>query len=711
MKQKRRRKRGKTAKKPRVDPKSSPSTSAPKWSLWKYGLFLVAATAGILVVLEGVLAFAGVRPALQDEDPYVGFSSRIPLFVSERDDDGVEYLVTAPNKQPIFNPQRFPRAKAPNTHRVFCVGGSTTFGKPYDDPTSFCGWLRAMLPEADPTRQWEVINAGGISYASYRVVTLMEELIAHEPDLFIVYTGQNEFLEQRTYGGSGAGAVRAVRGALSHTRTFTLAKRAQERVSGRSAPLKDAQNMLPAEVDTILDHSVGPEAYHRDDKLRDQILEHFAYNLNRMVDVARSVDAEIVFVVPGSNLRDCAPFKSEHGGGLGPGDVDQWNAMFQQAENDYRAGRFDKALELLDEATCLNPRHAGAHFLRGRALWELGRFDDAEEAFVLARDEDVCPLRALTLMGEMVGQVAEERGAPLADFEALAETLSDHDMPGDDVFLDHVHPTIESHRQLALALLGTMKEQGILEPAPTWDAGAIERVRVDVESQLDEMAHGIALRNLARVIGWAGKQAEAREIALKAVEMAPTDAEAYFVVAVNAENLGRKDEAERYYRLAMHTELDQKIALFRNVVETESADARTHYDLGAALVMSGELEGVQEYFREALRLDPKFVPALDGLAWILATHPDKKQQDVPEAIELAKRAVELTQSRNASTLDTLAMAHAMAGNFDQAVPLAQQALELATAHRSRHVRAIQTRLSLYQRAGQRQRVTVPAPGG
>ena len=28
----------------------------------------------------------------------------------------------------------------------------------------------------------------------------MEELAAFEPDAFVVYTGQNEFLEQRTYG-------------------------------------------------------------------------------------------------------------------------------------------------------------------------------------------------------------------------------------------------------------------------------------------------------------------------------------------------------------------------------------------------------------------------------------------------------------------------------------------------------------------------------
>jgi tetratricopeptide (TPR) repeat protein len=180
---------------------------------------------------------------------------------------------------------------------------------------------------------------------------------------------------------------------------------------------------------------------------------------------------------------------------------------------------------------------------------------------------------------------------------------------------------------------------------------------------------------------------------------------------MNAENLGREDEAERYFRLAMRTELDQKIDVLRHALETSPRDAQVHYDLGTALVMNGELDGVRAHFQEALRLDTDFVPALDGLAWILATHPDKDEQDVPQAIDLATRSVELTKSRNASALDTLAMAHAMAGDFGEAIRLAQQALELAKTHRSRHVRPIQTRLSLYQRMGQRRRVTVPAPRG
>ncbi|MCB0307690.1 MAG: O-GlcNAc transferase, partial [Calditrichaeota bacterium] len=141
----------------------------------------------------------GVEPLHQRSDALVGFAGYSPLFVERTTPEGEHVFGTAPTKFNWFNPQQFPTTKAADVKRVICLGGSTTYGRPYDDRTSFCGWLRAFLPAVDPGKQWEVINAGGISYASYRVARLMEELVRHEPDLFVIYTGHNEFLEKRTY--------------------------------------------------------------------------------------------------------------------------------------------------------------------------------------------------------------------------------------------------------------------------------------------------------------------------------------------------------------------------------------------------------------------------------------------------------------------------------------------------------------------------------
>ena len=98
-----------------------------------------------LLLLEVCLALVGIQPALYEQDPYVGFSSYVPLFVEAPGPDGTGRYVTASNKLRLFNRQEFPQPKPANTYRIFTVGGSTTYGRPYDDRTSFSGWLREYL--------------------------------------------------------------------------------------------------------------------------------------------------------------------------------------------------------------------------------------------------------------------------------------------------------------------------------------------------------------------------------------------------------------------------------------------------------------------------------------------------------------------------------------------------------------------------------------
>src|SRR5262245_25838245 len=177
---------------------AAPRTHRVALPLWKKMLFGAVACLLFLIAAEALLALCGVKVALYQHDPYVGFSKRVPHFVPDPAASEPGTLVTAENKRRVLNLQRFSAHKPKGTYRIFCLGGSTTYGHPYTDTTSFCGWLRVMLPRADPSRHWELINGGGISYASYREALLMEELIQYEPDLFIVLSAHNEFLEQRT---------------------------------------------------------------------------------------------------------------------------------------------------------------------------------------------------------------------------------------------------------------------------------------------------------------------------------------------------------------------------------------------------------------------------------------------------------------------------------------------------------------------------------
>jgi tetratricopeptide (TPR) repeat protein len=78
----------------------------------------------------------------------------------------------------------------------------------------------------------------------------------------------------------------------------------------------------------------------------------------------------------------------------------------------------------------------------------------------------------------------------------------------------------------------------------------------------------------------------------------------------------------------------------------------------------------------AIELDPGSASAHNNLGWILATGPDATVRDGGEAVRYATRACELTDWKDPGHLDTLAAAHAEAGDFESALRVVQHAIEL-----------------------------------
>ncbi len=568
-----------------VEQEKLPEQTQPRsLSLRKKLFFSAILTLLILATIELVLTLAGVRPVSFESDPYVGFTSQAPLFIEQKGLDGSAVKATAPNKLSFFNKQEFPREKPKNSYRIFCVGGSTTFGRPYDDRTSFCGWLRALLPAADSTRPWELINAGGVSYASYRVAVLMEELIRYEPDLFVIYSGQNEFLENRTYQHiiEQPKALRGLGSLASRTRTYAAVKKTVDALRADSR-----KTMLSGEVRTRLDDVVGPKDYVRDDALQKKILDHYRFNLMRMVDIARSAGAKVLLVVPASNYRDCSPFKSQHREGLSQSQRIQFKAYLDFAQKAYAQGKYLEAHAALDQAVKIDPRYAHLQYLRGRVLYALKRFDQAKSAFERAIDEDVCPLRALSPMRRIVAAVAAERGIPLVDFAAQVERMSEHGIPGENLFLDHVHPTIDGNRHLALAILNKLVDEKVLSPGPDWNEESIARVAEKVRGGIDDQARGKALLNLSKVIGWAGKQEESEKLAQMALQLMPTNPEIQMNMGISLSNRGDFAAAVPYYRQTLKLRPDHLGA---------------HTNLGVALASTGHPEQALVHFGQASRL-------------------------------------------------------------------------------------------------------------
>jgi len=620
-------------------------------------LFSVAIVTGLLGAIELSLWALGVPAAGVEGDPFVGFAGNVPLFVRATDDDGNGVRVTAANKRSLFNIQQFAESKPSGTVRIFCLGGSTTYGRPYSSETSFCGWLKEFLPIADPATGWEVINAGGVSYASYRVARVAEELASYEPDIFLIYTGQNEFLEARTYREitEVSPILRATASTLYKTRTFSSIARVMGRGPdhGESTPTS-SDGLLPDEVRTRLENSIGPQDYRRDDGFRAQVLDHFRFNLERLMKIAGEADATPILITPASNLRDCSPFKSDHRTGFNEDDATRWRLAMEELVRARQGGDPSAALAAADRALIVDPRFAQLHFVRGHILTALGRHDDARRAFRNAINEDVCPLRAPDEVTQLVRQIATDGDVLRIDFDRLLESLATDGIPGADLFFDHVHPTIEGHRRLALAIVEEMVDAGLLSLHADWGDDTIDDVSRSVTGRIDDDAHGAALRNLAKVMGWAGKTEEALRLVDRAIQLGPSDAEAHYNRGLLLLRLGRDGEAEgsllaavrlradfaeAYYDLALLRQSREAFADaesdYLQAIKLRPRYTQAHNNLGVVYERLGEGERARASYRRALELEPDHADANHNLGWLMA-----RKGEGAEALPYLRLAVE-----------------------------------------------------------------------
>ena len=445
---------------------STPSGSSAviKASGWRGAWFrLVAIGVGLapFVVCELTLRIGGWGRVSDAVDPFVGFAAVHPLF--ELSQDGQRHEIPD-SRQSFFRPESFSVEKPPNGFRIFCLGGSTVQGRPFSTETSFTSWLELSLRAADPSRAWEVVNCGGISYASYRLTPILLELLEHEPDLFVIYTGHNEFLEDRTYRAVKRTPRWIVRthGTLTRLRTYNVLRSwwvGSEKLTDRP--------VLPSDVDALLDYKGGLEDYVRDDGWRRDIREHFEFNLRQMIHLAGGADVPVILVNPVSDLENTPPFKFAHGDGIAAAEREAFLRLWDEARSldATPQGR----IEALRKAIAIDDRHAGVHFLLGRLYETRGDLKLAMSSYICAKDEDICPLRMLEPMHEAILCVAAETQAILIDARQLFQQWAGSVFPGEKWLVDHVHPTIAGHRRLAEHLVLHMEHLGLTNLATGWE--------------------------------------------------------------------------------------------------------------------------------------------------------------------------------------------------------------------------------------------------
>ncbi|MBW8884502.1 MAG: SGNH/GDSL hydrolase family protein [Planctomycetia bacterium] len=470
---------------------------------WK-GLLFRAVAIGLgllpLVACELTLRAVGIGKPTDFNDPFVGFSDIHPLFVLNEQTGRYEI---PKSRQSHFQPDGFSAEKSPDEFRIFVLGGSTVQGRPWSIESSFTTWLELNLNASDAAHRYEVVNCGGVSYATYRLIPILQEVLNYHPDLIVFCEGHNEFLEDRSYAPLKAqgSALVWLEQEASQLRTYNLLREGLRRASSVADSQANLQRtILGPEVDARLDWKGGMAEYHRDEKWQAEVIAHFDYSLQRIVRIAHEARVPLLFVSPVSNLH-YAPFKSEHRSDITTAEQEEFDSLMRQASQLYGSD-LSRAVELLKRAAAIDDQYAQVHYEIGNCLLELGMMIEARAALIKAKELDVCPLRMLEPMKAIIHRVATDTKTPLVDADALIAAHSRSGIPDQQWLVDHVHPSMSGHQLLADAIAEKLVELGHVRRQAGWETARDKAYR-DHLASLDHVYFQRGKDRLRSEQGWA----------------------------------------------------------------------------------------------------------------------------------------------------------------------------------------------------------------
>lgn len=422
---------------------TAPRLSLPKRLL--YGTIVALVVVALLFgLLEGSLRLLGY-----------GHSPR--YFRTERAADGSRWIrenrdFTLTYFPPVLvrRPQamRLPASKPEGTYRIFVLGSSAAMGDP-EASFSLARLLEAMLREAYPQRRCEVVNAAVTAINSHVVRAIAEDCAELQPDLFIVYEGNNEVI-----GPFGPAAVLApfLRSPTAINFVVTLKRSRSGQLLGTLLPRRGATGDQPEDwggMAMFLEQEIAFD----DPRLAD-VQASFAHNLRAIAGSAQSAGARTLLCTVLANQKDFAPFHARHRADLTADELARWDEALAAGIAAGTSGDWPEAERHFRAAWAIDAHHAELAFRLGRICLAQGR--DAEAAALLQRalDTDTLRFRTDSALNGVIRATAEAlpETTELVDLATQLAATSPHGIPGDETLYEHVHLTFRGTWEAARVL-------------------------------------------------------------------------------------------------------------------------------------------------------------------------------------------------------------------------------------------------------------------
>jgi tetratricopeptide (TPR) repeat protein len=504
------------------------------------------------------------------------------------------------------------------------------YGYPHGAEFAFPSRLEGALRTAHPDREVYVVNQGGMSYGSGRLRLLASQLMAYRPDMVVVYTGHNEFVEADVArlvppGGALDAAVRPIRRlALYRLGERVLAPGLSS--TARTGGSEFGIDVRRREVRSVQAHEVTEAA------------DRLSANLSEIVRLVREGGATPVLCTVASNLADWRPENSAIAADLAPLAVLDIALHIARARSLAANGSPEGAADELAAALALDPDYAALAFDAARLEHRFGRPDAAVALYTRARDHDPTPIRAPSAINAAVREAAATTGALLVDVERAVASAARDGIPGNEEFLDYCHPTDTGHELIARLLLPEVAASLGLPVADVQRSEPSER-----QPQTDEIANGFSLWWWGNVELRQGRPVEAEPLLRRAADLKPKSARPLVSLARALRDQGRLDEAVEASRHAVALEPESVMALnslglglsltgrgdealevLRRAIELDPSTSSVQLNLGAEYLRRREPEPALVHLEEAVRLQPNIQGAWRniGLARLLLDDAD-----------------------------------------------------------------------------------------
>lgn len=412
-------------------------------------LAFAAITLALVVALLGVLEIA-LRAAGYGGYPAtfrrIGALANGSTLVMTDVDGPVSYFFAARSGGMALDPIAFEMPKPAGTVRVMWIGESAAKGIPQPRPLRASAFLEAMLSDLWPERRVEVLNVGVPGVAAFPVLGVMTESLDYEPDLVVVYLGNNEF-----YGAYGVASLHSAGQSPGMIRVIRAVRSTAIAQGFDDLLRRNAKRATGAMIETMM----GQDSIPPDDPARAHAARNLETFVGDMIDRCAKRAVPIIVCIPPCNERDMAPLGEDDLSGVAPARGERIRetirALRNVAQEDAAHAEASVRAILADL-----PDHATAHFHLGRALAAQGRPDEARAEFRRAIDLDRMPWRPPTASVEAIRRAAGDRNAPVADLESAFRSADPLGAPGWALLDDHVHPSLEGQALVARTVVEAM---------------------------------------------------------------------------------------------------------------------------------------------------------------------------------------------------------------------------------------------------------------